>query len=114
MLPSENLLNPTCPPTVPLPAVLPPAEVRQAAATETVRVLHVINGEHYAGAERVQDLLAKHLPALGFSVGFARVKLDLFDALRESQGAPLHDVPMLSRLDLRAALKIANIVRQDG
>ena len=27
-------------------------------STATVRVLHVINGEHFAGAERVQDLLA--------------------------------------------------------
>ncbi|MEN6496722.1 MAG: hypothetical protein ABFD16_20725, partial [Thermoguttaceae bacterium] len=27
-------------------------------AVEVLRVLHVINGEHYAGAERVQDLLA--------------------------------------------------------
>ena len=32
----------------------------------TADVLHVINGEHYAGAERVQDLLAKRLPEFGF------------------------------------------------
>ena len=50
-----------------------------------LRVLHVINGEYYAGAERVQDLLARNLPAYGFSVGFAAVKLDLFDELRESR-----------------------------
>ena len=61
-------------------------------------MLHVINGEHYAGAERVQDLLAKRLPALGFSVGFACVKLDLFDELRESRDAPLYDVPMWSEV----------------
>ena len=28
----------------------------------TMRVLHLINGEHYAGAERVQDLLASAYP----------------------------------------------------
>ena len=49
-------------PTLPLPAVLPPAELEQPPAVETIRVLHVINGEYYAGAERVQDLLAKRLP----------------------------------------------------
>ncbi|MCA9258978.1 MAG: hypothetical protein KDA61_07250, partial [Planctomycetales bacterium] len=27
-----------------------------ASSLRTVRVLHVINGEHYSGAERVQDL----------------------------------------------------------
>ena len=29
--------------------------------SRTVRILHLINGEHYAGAERVQDLLALRL-----------------------------------------------------
>ncbi len=29
-------------------------------------VIHVINGEHYSGAERVQDLLAQRLPEFGF------------------------------------------------
>ena len=33
------------------------------------RVLHLINGEHYSGAERVQDLLAIRLPEFGFEVG---------------------------------------------
>ena len=96
MLPTDNLLPADFAAYVPLPVVLPPAELPQPAAVETIRVLHVINGEYYAGAERVQDLLAKRLPALGFSVGFACVKLDLFDELRESREAPLYDVPMLS------------------
>ena len=112
MLPSDNLLHPTLP--LPAPVVLPPAIARPAAPVETIPVLHVINGEYYAGAERVQDLLAKHLPALGFSVGFACVKLDLFDELRQSRDAPLYDVPMWTRFDLRAAAKVARIVRRGG
>ncbi len=40
----------------------------------TTRVLHVINGEHYSGAERVQDLLATTLPEFGYDVAFACVK----------------------------------------
>ena len=28
------------------------------SAVQTAKVLHLINGEHYSGAERVQDLLA--------------------------------------------------------
>ena len=75
-------------------------------------MLHVINGEHYAGAERVQDLLAKRLPECGFSVGFACVKLDQFDELRESRNVPLHDVSMASRFDLRAVRKVSRIVRE--
>jgi glycosyltransferase involved in cell wall biosynthesis len=114
MLPSENLLQPTFPAAVPLPVVLPPLSAPQPAAVATTGVLHVINGEYYAGAERVQDLLARHLPALGFSVGFACVKLDLFDELRESRAAPLYDVRMRSKLDLWTAAKIAGIVRREG
>jgi len=79
-----------------------------------MRVLHVINGQYYSGAERVQDLLAERLPELGFEVGFACVKPDRFPAARHSQQAPLYVVPMCSRLDLRAAWRIAKIVRREG
>ena len=37
---------------------------RLMAAPAATKVLHLINGEFYAGAERVQDLLALRLPAL--------------------------------------------------
>jgi glycosyltransferase involved in cell wall biosynthesis len=98
---------------VPLPAVVAPLPSEPSTAVETIRVLHVINGEHYAGAERVQDLLAKRLPEFGFSVGFACMKLDAFDAMRESRDVPLFSVPMRTKFDLRAARKVANIIR-DG
>ncbi len=80
----------------------------------TLPVLHLINGEHYAGAERVQDLLAKRLPEFGFSVGFACVKLDIFDAMRELREVPLYDVPMWTKFDLLAARRVATIIRDGG
>jgi len=104
MFSSENTLLSSA---VPVSAVVP-------SATDTIGVLHVINGEYYAGAERVQDLLAKRLSAFGFSVGFACVKLDLFGELRESRDAPLFDVPMWTKFDLRAAYRVARIVRERG
>ncbi len=76
-----------------------------------VRVLHVINGEHYAGAERVQDLLAGGLPKLGFEVEFACVKPSHFPDARCSH-APLHELPMLSRLDMRGVLKLSRLVAE--
>src|SRR5262245_40109680 len=36
----------------------------------TIHALHLVNGEHYSGAERVQDLLAARLPQNGCEVGF--------------------------------------------
>jgi glycosyltransferase involved in cell wall biosynthesis len=86
----------------------------QTATVTTADVLHVVNGEHYAGAERVQDLLAQRLPDFGYRVEFACVKLARFDALRQSRQARLQPVPMRSRFDLRAAWKIAGIVRRGG
>lgn len=88
-------------------------ESTERSPAATIRVLHLINGEHYSGAERVQDLLAKCLPAEGFNVGFACVKPDRFPQMRESRDAPLYEVPMKSALDLRAAGKIARIIRDE-
>ena len=59
--------------------VLPPI------ATSTLRALHVINGEHYAGAERVQDLLAARLPDYGIQPAFACLKPGRFAAMRQTQ-----------------------------
>lgn len=79
-----------------------------------VRVLHVINGEHYAGAERVQDLLALRLAEFGYEVGFACVKPDRFPALRQSREAPLHELHAASRMDPRAAWSLLGIIRREG
>src|SRR5262249_38809269 len=54
-------------------AVCPPESEptsAQRSQAATIRVLHVINGEHYAGAERVQDLLALRLPEFGVEASF--------------------------------------------
>lgn len=92
------------------------AEEQQAvhAQSAAIRVLHVINGQHYAGAERVQDLLALRLPEFGFEVAFAAVKPGLFGVRRQSQKTPLYQTPMRNRLDLRPAWRLARIIRQEG
>ena len=83
------------------------------ASVRKLRVLHLINGEHYAGAERVQDLLGKHLPALGVDPAFVCLKEGRFAMSRECSSAPLWSVPMKNRLDLRVAWKIAQIARAE-
>ncbi|MCZ2440629.1 MAG: glycosyltransferase [Burkholderiales bacterium] len=74
----------------------------------------MISGEFFAGAERVQDLLALRLPEFGFDVGFACTKPGQFRERRLSQAAPLYEVPMASRLDLRSGLQVARIARREG
>jgi glycosyltransferase involved in cell wall biosynthesis len=82
--------------------------------SKTIHVLHLINGEHYSGAERVQDLLAHELPKFDCEVGFACVKPRLFPDTRESQHTPLVKLPMRGRFDLRVVKKIVQLVHGDG
>ncbi len=110
----QSAVLPPAAPSAALPSTAMPLTTAPPAAVDTVRVLHVINGEHYAGAERVQDLLALRLPEFGYQVGFACVKLDAFDAMRQSRDVALFNVTMHARFDLLAAVKLARLVRRDG
>jgi glycosyltransferase involved in cell wall biosynthesis len=87
--------------------------VNTASGAATVRVLHVINGEHYSGAERVQDLLARQLPRVGFHVGFACVKPRRFPAARETKDTPLVEVPMRGRADLRIVKQLVQLIHEE-
>jgi glycosyltransferase involved in cell wall biosynthesis len=90
----------------------PAREIEQLV--RTTRVLHVINGEHYSGAERVQDLLAKQLPQFGYEVGFACVKPRRFATARETKSAPLVEMPMLGRFDWRVMKQLVDLIQYDG
>lgn len=103
-------------------ALLPPpvldatASQRLAAPPQVAltRVLHVVNGEHYSGAERVQDLLAGYLPACGYDVGFACVKPGRFPQARRFRDARLYELPMRSRFDFTTGRKLATLVRDES
>jgi phosphatidylinositol alpha-mannosyltransferase len=77
------------------------------------RVLHIINGEFFAGAERVQDLLAQQLPAFGDEVGFVCLKDGVFNQYRRSQ-CPATVLPMRSRFDLTISSRVAAHAREGG
>lgn len=74
-------------------------------------VLHIINGEFYAGAERVQDLLGIQLPNTGYNVEFVTLKKGDFAQHRVSSNL-IHAFEMRSQLDLRAVKSIAALVRE--
>lgn len=82
--------------------------------SDRLRVLHVINGEFYSGAERVQDLLALRLPEFGFDVGFACIKPNRFPQARKSQSTPLYALPMRSKLDVMRGVEMAKLIRAEG
>jgi glycosyltransferase involved in cell wall biosynthesis len=105
-------------PSVALPPVLPnPLDDRTfgtRVARSLKRVLHIVNGEHYSGAERVQDLLALGLPATGYEVAFACVKEGRFKEVRKSTNVPLYETPMRSRFDFRAIGQLCSLADEHG
>jgi hypothetical protein len=78
------------------------------------RILHIINGEHYSGAERVQDLLATGLLEYGFEVWFACVKKGLFHEKCSSSKKNIILFSMRSRFDIGQGIKIATYARKHG
>lgn len=85
-----------------------------APRSSLVRVLHVINGEDYAGAERVQDHLALCLPDEGFEVGFACLKPRRFSDMRRAVDAPLYELPMRSKFDASPVRRLVRLLRDEG
>ena len=98
-----------------VPIVVPSAPVvpQTVSRVATQRVLHVINGEHYSGAERVQDLLALQLPQFGFEIGFACVKPDRFPEVRQAQDVRLYEYPMRGRFDLGCAQRLTQLIQAE-
>ncbi|WP_293004708.1 glycosyltransferase [Nitrosomonas sp.] len=78
---------------------------------ENTKIMHVINGEFFSGAERVQDILAMRLPDFGYEMGFACIKPGKFSACRNST-VPIFETFMKSKFDLVPAWEIARIVKQ--
>lgn len=85
----------------------------------TTRVLHVVNGEHYSGAERVQSHLGHCLPYFGVQADFGMLKPDRFakrlieqEERGESWGRG-YAMPMNSKFDLGIVRRLSRLVRSD-
>lgn len=89
----------------------------QQPSQKTLNVLHVVNGEHFAGAERVQSHLGRCLPQFGVEADFACVKPGRFSAMLDEQDGQWGSgfaTPMKGRFDLRPAWRIADLVKQNN
>ncbi len=97
------------------PAPAAPQQVPGVAAetaTCHARVLHIINGEHFSGAERVQQLLGKRLPRFGFEPEFACVKPGRFPELCELRSEQVTEHAMRSRLDFSVVRSLARMAER--
>lgn len=89
------------------------SRVNRETETSTVKVLHLINGEHFSGAERVQDLLAMAMPQFGYQAGFACVKPAKFPEVRDSD-CELFETKMKSKFDIFCGGRIAKVARENN
>ena len=97
-------------PTLDSSVVLPKAE----SVSPEVKVLHVVNGEHFSGAERVQSHLGHCLPSLGITADFVCVKPGKFATLLNEQKGKWgigYRATMRHRFDYRAATDVRDLVR---
>ncbi len=86
----------------------------QPPAAISLRTLHLVNGEHFSGAERVQSHLGRCLPQSGIQVDFACTKPGRFaDAIDEANGdwGTAYRTAMKSRLDFSVVSRITKLVR---
>lgn len=99
-----------------LPLIVPTSPTTQIPRESEIairRVLHVINGQHFSGAERVQQLLGKRLDRVGFAASFACVKPDKFPELSGLDAERVFSAAMANRCDLRVVEHLARRVRQE-
>ena len=75
-------------------------------------ILHIINGEFYSGAERVQDLLVQRLPGFGYRPFIACVKPNRFRLFCQCPRSLVFDFPMASRIDLRQIRRLLAFLRR--
>ena len=88
--------------------------MKRESATETLKILHLINGEHFSGAERVQDLLGLAMPEFGYKVGFACVKPDKFPEVRNSVDCEIFETKMKSKFDFRCVSRVVKVARENN
>lgn len=85
---------------------------RGASSPESlVRVLHLVNGEHFSGAERVQQLLGKNLPLFGVEPWFACLKPGKFEACCGLDPSTVFTEEMHGRADLGVVARMAHRLR---
>jgi glycosyltransferase involved in cell wall biosynthesis len=77
-----------------------------------LKVLHLINGEHFAGAERVQQLLGERLPELGVEPDFVCLKPGRFTKVSGLPAERLIPLPMRSRFDLGVLRRLQQTIDQ--
>ncbi|MCA9192769.1 MAG: glycosyltransferase [Planctomycetales bacterium] len=96
-----------------VPFVVSPPLTEQRNAAKLCNVLHIINGEYFSGAERVQQLLGRGLGPYGYNATFACVKPGKFPTFCNLRAGQVLQTPMRSRVDLKVVTELVAHVRSE-
>ena len=99
---------------VPVVSVVPKLPDNAVLQQQLQRVLHIVNGEHFAGAERVQMHLGRCLPQFGFRADFACLVPGKFHDQFDLQQSQSRAFPMNHRFDVGVAGRIVRAVKNEG
>ncbi len=96
------------------PILTPGGKIPSQKQNRTLSVLQVINGEHFSGAERVQQILGQQLVNFGVETEFACLKPGKFAAHCGLNPDRIHAVPMKGRFDWQAISHLKELVTSKG
>lgn len=77
------------------------------------KVLQLVNGELYSGAERIQEMLLRYLDRSHFETRCVALLDGVFVRRAREADLPVEVLPMMSRLDLRVARRLARYLREN-
>ncbi len=78
----------------------------------TIKVLHLINGEHFSGAERVQQHLGNQLEQFGYTSHFACLKPGKFPEMSGLPVERVHSAEMRSRWDWSVVERVVELATE--
>ncbi|MCL4441909.1 MAG: glycosyltransferase, partial [Firmicutes bacterium] len=79
-----------------------------------MKVLHVIGGGEFGGAEQHLLTLIKHMDKSDFELHIACLFAEPLASLARSEGLRVHVLPMKSKLDLKPIGSIASLIKREG
>ena len=98
----------------PSSATLSTTVASQSTSCDLRRVLNIISGEHFTGAERVQQLLGRGLARLGFDSLFACINPGKFRRCSGLRDYQVHDFAMEAKVDMNVVRELVEFAQAES
>ncbi|MEQ1558606.1 MAG: hypothetical protein ABL933_06640 [Methyloglobulus sp.] len=79
-----------------------------------IAIMHILNGEHYSGLERVVDQLSELAPEYGYRLHLVFLKPLTMRLRMKSTQVTIYECPMRNKLDVFASAKKISAIAKDA